>query len=126
MKLWRVRNDVTVRQFILELLTIKLLKGKKSLSLTSQLKYIWQEFRDHPDSLCVEDPANPEGNDLSDLVKAARNSLSFIADSTLVKLEDKGWEAVFGKLDDSSDKDKGAALHIMVASVRTPTKPYRE
>ncbi len=119
MKLWRVRNNVPVKQFVLDLLTIKLLQDHKSSSLTSQLKHVWQEFRDHPDELAVEDPANLNGNDLSDLVEAARWSLSSIASSTLITLENSGWEAVF-----INEEDRKAALRRMAGSVRTPTKPW--
>lgn len=123
-KLWRVRNRVTVRQFVLDLLTIKLLKEQESADLDAQLRYVWEQFRDHPDELSVEDPANPEGNDLTDLLDQARASLSAVASSTLATLDSQGWEAVFGKIEDPDSSDKRAALHRIAASVIAPTKPW--
>jgi len=124
MKLWRVWNGVVVKPFVLDLLTIKLLDSRKSDDLTSQLEHVWQEFRDHPEELAVEDPANPKGNDLSDLMDAARWSLSSVARSTLTTLENGGWEAIFGKVDDLSDDDRSSSLRGLVGTVQTPTKPW--
>ena len=59
MKLWRARNHINIKNFALELLTIDLLEYRKRSSLTNQLEYVWQEFRDHSADLKVEDPANP-------------------------------------------------------------------
>ncbi len=124
MKLWRVRNELQVRQFVLELLVIKLLQNRKSDTLSKQLKYLWQEFRDHPDDLSVEDPANPEGNDLSGLVDDARSSLSSVANCTLSTLENGGWKEIFGEAENLNNDDKRSALPRLVTTVQTPTKPW--
>ena len=127
MKLWRVRNHVTIKNFALDLLTIKLLKGKKSLLLTDQLISIWQEFRDHSDSLSIKDPANPYGNDLSEMLNdSVKQCLKDIATSTLSILESNGWEAVFGKVEKTDDKDKKESLQRIAASITRPSKPYYE
>lgn len=98
-KLWRFRNNLSVRHFILELLTIDLLKGKKNLALTEQLIHVWTEMRDNIDDMMVEDPANPYGNDLSELFNATvKFELSSVAAITLETIENSGWENVFGKL----------------------------
>jgi hypothetical protein len=125
-KLWRVRNGIVIKQFVLDLLTIKLLKRQKSVSLDEQLRYVWEQFRDRADDLSVEDPANPEGNDLSDMIDQARSSLSSVARSTLALLDAQGWEAIFGKVEDSDDTDKQAALRRIAASVTVPTKPWHK
>ncbi len=125
MKLWSFRNHITLRNFILELLVIELLKEKKNSSLADQLKHVWTEFKDHYKSLHVEDPANPAGNDLSDaLDDNARQILSQIAASTLQQLDNSGWEAVFGAIDKSNDKDKINGLVSIASTTRTPTKPW--
>ncbi len=126
MKLWRVRNGLRVRQFVLELLVIKLLQDRKSDTLSKQLEYLWQEFRDHADDLAVEDPANPDGNDLSGVVDEARLSLSSVASQTLSTLGNSGWEAIFGEASNLSDDDKRGSLPRLVATVRTPTKPWSQ
>jgi hypothetical protein len=104
-KLWRARNFLSVRHFVLELLTIKLLKGKKSLDLPEQLKHVWTELRDNVDAITIEDPANPTGNDLSELFNTSvRQELSSTAKRTLEQIERSGWEAVFGSVPEKSSK----------------------
>lgn len=97
MKLWRARNGLSVRHFVLELLIIKLLEEKRSLSLGKRLKHVWTELRDNVEEITVEDPANPNGNDLSELFNAAvRYELSTGAARALESIEKEGWEKVFG------------------------------
>lgn len=106
-KLWRARNFLSVRHFVLELLTIELLKGKKSLGLPEQLKHVWTELRDNVDDITIEDPANPTGNDLSELFNATvRQELSSTARRTLELIEKSGWEAVFGPVPEKSSKSR--------------------
>lgn len=126
-KLWRVRNQVGIKNFALDLLTIELLKKKKHLSLADQLVHVWTEFRDHSDSLCIEDPANPYGNDLSEMLNdAVKQSLRDAAASTLSILETNGWEAVFGKVEKMSDGDKRESLQRIASTIARPSKPYYE
>lgn len=125
MKLWRVRNSVQIKNFALDLLVIELLKGKKNLLLDDQLIHIWEEFRDHSDSLSIEDPANPFGNDLSEMLnESVRASLKQIATSTLSTLESNGWEAVFGSVEKSTDNDKKTSLERIAISTPRPTRPW--
>jgi hypothetical protein len=125
LKLWRVRNAVHVKTFVLELLVIKLLKGKSGVGLATQLEHIWKEFRDSSSTLCVEDPANPAGNDLSELLNdAVRSELSTVARRTLKLINDSGWEAVFGPIEEKSDSDKREGLRRATAAVVTPTRPW--
>jgi hypothetical protein len=128
MKLWRVRTGlaVTVKNFALELLTIKLLEEKKDVALTEQLKYIWTKLRDDPNSLSIEDPANPEGNDLSELVNdAVRQALASVASSMLTVIENSGWEVVFGSVEEGKNNEsKSSALRQAAATVVTPSKPW--
>lgn len=97
MKLWRARNFLTVRHFVLELLVIALLKGKKDVELVEQLKYVWSQLRDSVEDITIEDPANPTGNDLSELFNASvRQELSSTAGRMLELIDRSGWESVFG------------------------------
>jgi len=97
LKLWRARNNLSVRHFILELLAIELLKGKRDAKLADQLKHVWAELRDNAESIKVEDPANPTGNDLSEMFSSAiKHELSTVAAQTLEIIEKDGWEKVFG------------------------------
>jgi len=125
MKFWRVLNAVPIKNFALELLTIKLLKNLKNSPLSDQLIHIWEEFRDNSDSLSIEDPANPAGNDLSEMLSTyIRSCLKQIATSTLITLENSGWEAIFGKVEKSSDDDKKASLLRIAATLPRQSKPW--
>ncbi|MHB1011688.1 MAG: nucleotidyltransferase domain-containing protein [Desulfobacteria bacterium] len=125
LKLWRVRNALTVKIFALELIAIELLKKRKSSGLATQLKHIWTELRDRVDEISIEDPANPTGNDLSDLLDASvRAVLSGTARRTLQRIEDLGWESIFGPEETMSENDKTAALGRVAVSVSNPSKPW--
>jgi hypothetical protein len=124
MKLWRVRRGLTLKHFGLELLTIETAKSKKSADLDAQLRHIWRTLRDDVDSIEIEDPASPSGNDLSELLSdSVRQELSTTASQTLATIERDGWEAVFGKLS-SSDEDKKVAVVEAARSVSVPSRPW--
>jgi hypothetical protein len=125
LKLWACRNHVGIKTFALELLTIKLLEGRKSLELSEQLKHVLTQFRDDAHDLCIEDPANPHGNDLSELLSdGVRIALETTARNTLNQVEQNGWEAVFGPLKDTEKAKKVAALKRMAAAAPVRPKPY--
>lgn len=107
-KLWRKRNNLSIRHFVLELLTIDLLKNKKNLPLTEQLIPFWTEVRDNVENMTVEDPANPYGNDLSELFNATvKYELSSAARTTLDTIEKDGWKKVFGELPEEKTTNNG-------------------
>lgn len=123
LKLWKARKALDVKQFVFELLIIKLLAEHKSKALTDQLTHVWTQFRDLEEPPKVEDPANPSGNDLTPLLSdSVWTELGSVAKSTLATIEQSGWEAVFGKVDTGSDKS--AAVRVAAASVATPTRPW--
>jgi hypothetical protein len=104
-KLWRARNYLSVRHFVLELLIIEMLKQRKSLGPPEQLKHVWTELRDNIDDITIEDPANPTGNDLSELFNSSiKLELSTRARTTLDLIERYGWEQVFGQVPEKSTK----------------------
>jgi hypothetical protein len=123
MKLWKVRNSFSVRNFILELAVIELLSSKKNAALATQLQHVWTELRDNIDDFTVEDPANPTGNDLSDLLNAAKYELSTTAGRALSLIESSSWEAVFGSVEEEDRKENIAALR-RAAAVATPTRAW--
>lgn len=115
MKLWRVRRHISVRNFILELLAIDLLARYKQAGLPTQLRHVLEQFRDAGDDLAVEDPANPKGNDLSDLLNGTvKAQLSSAAERTLHEVDDGGWERVFGPV---AEGDETAALKRVAGSL---------
>lgn len=121
LKLWKTRKAVPLKQFVWELLVIDLLKEKKAASLERQLVHVWQSIRDAKEPMKVEDPANPSGNDLSDVLSNAWSILSAMSDSTLRSI-DVGWDAVFGTIKRTESKEaRIAALSTAAgaASVRS-------
>lgn len=71
LKLWKTRKALGIKQFVFELMVIKILDGMKAKPLADQLTHFWTEIKDSTDPISVEDPANPSGNDLSALVSTA-------------------------------------------------------
>jgi hypothetical protein len=124
MKLWNVRNGIGAKTFVLELLVVKVLSGRKRSGLAEQLEHIWTEFRDRPNELAVEDPANPHGNDLKPALDQVRAMLSAVAKVTLQTIATSGWEVVFGPLEDSDGEAKKVALVAAAARVTHPTRPW--
>lgn len=127
LKLWASRNTVGIKTFALELLAIELLRGRKSRALSDQLEHVLREFRDSSEDLAIEDPANPHGNDLSALLSSGvRFSLEVVARITLQRVEDEGWEAVFGPVDIPEKAAKVAALKRMAAAATVRPQPYHD
>lgn len=117
MKLWRVRNAVGIKTFVLELLVIDLLKDKKKKPLSAQLRHVLEQFRDNADEFAVEDPANPIGNDLSEeLNDTVKANLSATANQTLETIDNEGWEGVFGPVE-KHEEDRTEALKRVAISV---------
>jgi len=109
-KLWRERSGFSVKTFILELLVVDVLAGFKKKPIDEQLIHLWEVLRDSIDSLTVEDPANPEGNDLSQVFASQKPVLQYAAETTLRTLESSGWESVFREENGGLDDAERAAL----------------
>ena len=132
MKLWSTRCAIGMKTFALELLVVKLLEGSRD-SLPDQLRFLWTEFTHRSETLSVEDPANPQGNDLSDLLgPSVRTILSSASDATLRMISANGWESVFGPVQkvsgdgpDQAAAAKLASLRTIAANIPVPTRPYR-
>lgn len=124
MKLWRVQNSIPVKTFALELLVIKMLEEKKGSRLSEQMLHVWRQLRDDSADITIEDPANPNGNDLSELLnEEVRKQLSVAASRTLQTVEGAGWESVFGA--SQIDKAKrGEALTRIAAATPAQVKPW--
>jgi hypothetical protein len=73
----------------------------------------------------VEDPANPTGNDLSDLLTSVWPELGGTAQSVLDTADSSGWEAVFGSVEDLSTNERVSRATMLTAAVERPTKPWR-
>jgi tRNA nucleotidyltransferase (CCA-adding enzyme) len=125
MKLWKVRRGLRVKQFVFELLIIKLLAKKKAASLADQLKQVWKEIAEAEDPICVEDPANPAGNDLMPALRDGTwSQLSAAATNTLSALDTSGWESIFGSAKKISESARVTGLKAAAAAVSRPTRPF--
>lgn len=122
LKLWKVRNGLLIKTFVLELLAVKLLAKRKSSGLSTQLEHIWTECRDNAANLAVEDPAN-SNNDLKDLLDESCYHLSTVASTSLSLIETIGWEAVFGQIE-TDDESRTNALKSAAVHTSQPTKPW--
>lgn len=125
LKLWKTRKALRVKQFVFELLIIKLLERRKSASPSEQLGYVLAQLRDATQPMKVEDPANPSGNDLSGLLSSdIWSELAANATITLTAVLNQGWEMVFGAIENMSSDERLAALQIAAGAVSRPTKPW--
>lgn len=124
MKLWAVRCNLGIKTFVLELLVIDLLKKQRTRTLPEQLVHVFTQFRDASDILSVEDPANPNGNDLSEALDAVRWALYQAATESLAAIENSGWPAVFGPVAEEDEAWKTVMIGRMAASATVRNQPY--
>jgi hypothetical protein len=125
-KLWRTRNDIRMKTFPLELLVIEVLKDNSVGNLEDRFRRVLEAFADDMDSLTIEDPANPSGNDLSScLTDELRDELSSTARDTLDTVDSSGWEAVFGKIEtEAKAAPRVQVLRSAAASAAVVTRPW--
>jgi hypothetical protein len=119
LKLWRVRRSVQVKQFAFELLGVKLLKGKRQRPIEEQLVHFFTEIANSTQPIAIEDPANPAGNDLSELLRGSWVGLQMAAKSTLQQANANGWESVFS----TSERAKAAPSLLGVGSAAPAAGP---
>jgi hypothetical protein len=125
-KLWRTRNAIAIKTFPLELLVIEILSEDNSGDLEVRFRRVLTAFADDIDSLYIQDPANPSGNNLSHtLTDEIRNQLSKVAADTLETADDHGWEHVFGKIEAAkSAAPRVQVLRSAAAAVVMPVRPW--
>ena len=124
LKLWRIRKGIQVKQFVWELLVIKSLDGMADDSLEDQLRHVWEELRDSADPISVEDPANPNGNDLSSVLSAQWAWITLAAGQTLDSIDRTGWEAVFGKVATEERAQRASRLTQAASTSTIVTKQW--
>lgn len=124
LKLWRARRAITMKNFVWELLCIKLLDGFEGRSLEDQLEHVLRSVAEADEAISVKDPANPEGNDLMEFLKGQWWTLRPAAQATMSQVDFGGWEAVFGPAENVSEEAKSSRLAAVAASVSSPTPPW--
>lgn len=125
-KYWKIRNGLQIKTFVLELLVIKILKGCDETDLEKCLNKFWDYVIVQWESLCVEDPANPTGNDLGPLLDyVIRNSLKYASENTINLINSNNWEAVFGPIKEHEDKtSKISVIESIAVSTPLISKPW--
>lgn len=123
-KFWKKRNGLQIRTFILELLTVEVLKNCDKTNLESCLKEFWTKMKDEIDDIKVYDPANESGNDLSLFFDAGiKAMISSVATSTLSFVENDQWESIFGQTEELDKGAKVAAVSV-IKSQNPEFRPY--
>jgi len=131
LKIWKNKNGLELKTFVLELLTIEVLKERKDKSLSDNLKFFWEEMRDNVDSISIEDPAN-QNNDLSEMFnKSTKEAIKEIAELALDSVDSDNWENIFGPAEDkdsnkTENDDKKRKIETFASSVGVAAKPYVE
>lgn len=124
-KYWKIRRGLQIRTFILELLVIEVLKQSDATQLNTYLKDFWTKLKDNIDNIKLEDPANPTGNDLSELFnESVKTNLSAHASMALKAVEEDRWQDIFGKVDLMSDNEKLAAIQTIRVKNPDISKPW--
>ena len=122
MKLWNVQKGIGVKTFVMELLVVDALSGKKDASLGDQFRELLALLRDDVWSIHIEDPANPTGNDLSSALDDARLQLSAVAASTLSHIDDGNFGSLFGDVEPVAASS--IPLVSVVSSVDEGSRPW--
>ncbi|HAW55771.1 MAG TPA: hypothetical protein DCX29_12945 [Hyphomonas sp.] len=123
-KLARVRYDLDIKQFALDLVLIELLKGKTAESLDQQFTHVLQIIADRSTPITIEDPANPAGNDLSGLLDTqVWSELRNVATTMLNQADSGGWGLAFGEAENLGPAS-AAIITRAAETVDEPTKPW--
>jgi len=123
-KLWNAENHLEVKTFILELLVVDVLEEGDG-ALSDHVIHLFETLRDDIEDISVEDPANPEGNDLSDMFDSAtKRMLSGAARRALNQIENENWEAIFGHVENNEGADRSESLKSASAGATGSSKPW--
>lgn len=124
-KLWKIRNGLAIKTFALELLVIEALKKMNDAKgVDVCLKKLWEQLGGNIDNIKIEDPANPTGNDLSELFNSTtKSALSSSAQRALASIEKEDWVNIFGEVDSGDKASKIQAINVISRSSNSP-KPW--
>ena len=124
LKLWRVRQGLPLKNFVWELLCIRLLQAVKSKPLDQQIAHVLESVAAADRAIPVEDPANPQGNDLMPVLNDLWGWLRAAAGQTLQNVAVSGWEGVFGQVEVIDQIERSSRLATAASAVVSPTKPW--
>jgi hypothetical protein len=87
--------------------------------MEEQLVHFFSDIANAAQSIAIEDPANPAGNDLSELLRGAWANLQMAAKATLQQANASGWECVFP----AGERAKATASLLGVGSAAPAVGP---
>ena len=125
LKLWKMRNGLGLKTFVLELMAVEVLRGNRSTDHETLLRAFWEALEDENSQITIEDPANPEGNDLSEFLEEHRYIHSVLATQTLQNAYTSNWEPIFGPVS-VSESAKAAAVASFVRSNPSAPLPHAQ
>jgi hypothetical protein len=125
-KHWNKLNFLNIKTFVLELLVVRILDDLKDKDgLSKCLTSFWERVKDNIQNTTIEDPANPGGNNLSEIFNdSIRQQLKFAAENALNSVENNGWEFLFGPIEEMSAAEKTATVQILVNREEKVQKPW--
>ena len=98
----------------------------KSKALSAQLLHLLQSISDAEEAISIQDPANPDGNDLMEFLRSNWWALKAAAAQTISQINTSGWEAVFGPVETVEKVAAQVRLATAARSVEQPTRPWCE
>jgi len=127
-KLWRTRNGLRkeLKTFPLELMIIEVLTADNSGDTEVRFNRVLTAFADDIESISIEDPANPTGNDLNQAIPISlRKRMAKVARDTLDTAREYEWAHVFGKLEEKySALPRVEVLRASAAAATVTTPPW--
>ena len=125
LKIWKHENGLNLKTFVLELLVVDVLKGKKDKDLSEKLKFFWIKMRDDISNISVQDPAN-SNNDLSGIFDiSTKTVIKNFSEVALNNIENGEWEKIFNyEIANDEEVDESKSLSLMdISHCQSPTWP---
>lgn len=125
-KIWREQKGINLKTFVLELLVIEILKTSSDREVYDKLLVtLFKELSNNIDSIKIEDPANPTGNDLSTIFNdEMKNIIKKYAKQALDVVRAGKWENIFGPTERMNPDEVVKNIQIIKSKNPNPSKPY--
>lgn len=121
-KVWNEKFGLGVKTFVLELLVVKYAQKTEKEPLTNGIKSFWESLK--RSDLSIEDPANPDGNDLSPIFDdTTKQLLTDYGERALENIESNDWKGIFGE-PEITKEEKIAAIQTLVSSQPNAPRPW--
>lgn len=129
MKIWKLSRGLTeIKTFPIELATIEILKSKEApgFGRSDRLAYVFAELARKAETIVLEDPANPNGNNIERVFgKTERILLRDEVEHALSLYNGGGWQQVFGEIPTTDPKAR-ALLFTAGAGSLPAIRPWTE